>query len=81
MFMAIYSAYDSSDVRGSMPFTGFLTALFKKHGFSIPIDLIMVNPDKPIDNNSLTRSEVQKKKKRKIAASSLEAVAVGIAEL
>ena len=56
IFLAICSAYDSSDARGSMPCTGFLTALFKKHEIFIPVDLIRAEPEKPIDKNSLTRS-------------------------
>ena len=56
MFMAFYFAYDSSDIRSSMPFTRFLTALFKKYDISIPIDLIRIKLEKPINKYSLTRS-------------------------
>ncbi|GFY91105.1 hypothetical protein Acr_07g0013010 [Actinidia rufa] len=54
--------------------------LFKRHEISTPVDLIRTEPEKPIDKNSLTRSEGQKKK-RKLAEGTSEASAVGIAEL
>ena len=44
IFMALCSAYDLFDVRGSVTFTEFHTALFKKNENSIPIDLIRVEP-------------------------------------
>ena len=55
--MALCFAYDSVDIRGFVPFIGFLMALFKKHEISIHIDLIRTKLKKPIDKNSLTRSE------------------------
>ena len=63
-----------------MPFIGFLMALFKKHEISIHVDLIRTELEKPIENNSLSRSKGQRKK-RKLAASSSEAPTVGIVEL
>ncbi|GFY97576.1 hypothetical protein Acr_12g0001170 [Actinidia rufa] len=80
MFMAFCSAYDSSDIRGSVPFIRFLMALFKKYDISIPVDLIRTKQEKPIDKYSLTRSKGQRKK-RKLVASSSEAPIVGIDEL
>ena len=63
MFMSLCVAYNSSDTRGSMPFMGFLTELFKRQGIHIPVDLIMTKLEKPIDRYSLTRSEGQWKKR------------------
>ena len=57
MFMSICVAYNSSDLRRSVPFTGFLTELFKRYGVHIPMDLTRTEPEKPIDRFSLTRSE------------------------
>ncbi|GFY97540.1 hypothetical protein Acr_12g0000810 [Actinidia rufa] len=49
---------------GSMSFTGLLTELFKRHGIPIPIDLTRIEPEKPIDMYSFTRSEGQQKKRK-----------------
>ena len=57
MFMTLCAIYNSSDMRGPVPFTGFLTQLFKRHGVHIPVDLTRTEPEKPIDRYSLTRSE------------------------
>ena len=46
----------------SVPFTGFLTKLFKRHGIHIPMDLIGIEPEKPIDRYSLKRSAGAEKK-------------------
>ena len=54
--------------------------LFKRHKISIPIDLIRTELEKPIDKNSLTQSEGQRKK-RKLAEGTSEASTVGITEL
>ena len=54
MYMALFSAYGSSDPRGSVPFTGFLTELFKRH--DVPI-LTRTEPKKSIDRYSLTQYE------------------------
>ncbi|GFZ04979.1 hypothetical protein Acr_17g0005510 [Actinidia rufa] len=62
IFMALYAAYDSSNPRVSVPFTGLLMELFKRHGVSIPVDLTRIEPEKPIDRHSLTRSEEQQQK-------------------
>ena len=59
MFMSICVAYNSSDLRRSVPFTGFLTELFKRYGVHIPMDLTRTEPEKPIDIFSLTQSEGQ----------------------
>ena len=49
MYMALFSAYGSSDPRGSVPFTGFLTELFKRYDVPILIDLTRTEQEKPID--------------------------------
>ncbi|GFS36308.1 hypothetical protein Acr_00g0045280 [Actinidia rufa] len=49
---------------GSVPFTGFLTELFKRSGVHIPIDFIRIEPDGPIDRASLSQSEGQMKKRK-----------------
>ena len=69
MFLSLYAAYNSFDTREFVSFTGFFTELFMRHGIHIPMDLIMIEPEKPIDRYSLTRSMGQRKKK------SLEAIA------
>ena len=80
MFMSLCTAYNSSDPRGSMPFTSFLIELFKRHGVHIPVDLIRIEPKRPIDRYSLTRSEGQRKKRR-VEAIALEEPSIGMAEL
>ena len=65
---------------GSIPFTGFLTELFKRHGIHIPMDLIRTEPEKPIDRYSLTQSEGHWKKRRLKAIAS-EEPSIGMAEL
>ncbi|GFZ21901.1 hypothetical protein Acr_29g0010630 [Actinidia rufa] len=80
MFMALCAAYDSSDPKGSVSFTGLLTELFKRHGISIPVDLTRTEPEKPIDRYSLTRSEGQQKK-RKLEEGTSEQPSVGIPKL
>ena len=57
MFMSICAAYNSSNLRGSVPFIGFLIELFKRYGVHIPVDLTRTEPKKSIDRFSLTRSE------------------------
>ena len=54
MFLSLCVACNSSDMRGSVPFTEFLTELFKRHGIHIPMDLIRIELKKPIDRYSLT---------------------------
>ncbi|GFS32071.1 hypothetical protein Acr_00g0020660 [Actinidia rufa] len=66
--------------RGSVPFTGFLIELFKRHGIHIPVDLIRTEPEKPINRYSFTRSEGQQKK-RKFEAITLEEPSIGMTEL
>ena len=52
--MTLCAVYNSSDPKESVPFTGFLTELFKRHGVHIPMDLIKIESKKPIDRNLLT---------------------------
>ena len=80
MFMSLCAAYTASDTRGSVPFTGFLTELFKRSGVRIPVDLIKIEPERPIDRSSLSRSEGQRKKRRMEAIAPAEP-SIGMAEL
>ncbi|GFZ19861.1 hypothetical protein Acr_28g0005660 [Actinidia rufa] len=59
---------------------GFLTELFKRSGLYIPVDLIRIEPEKPIDRSSLSRSEGQRKKKR-LKAIAHEEPSIRMAEL
>ena len=76
MYMALFVVYGSSDPRGSVPFTEFLTELFKRHDVPIPIDFTRIELEKSIDRYSLTQSEGQRKKKR-LEASASEQPLVG----
>ncbi|GFS29525.1 hypothetical protein Acr_00g0007090 [Actinidia rufa] len=80
MFLSLCAAYNSSDLRGLVPFTGFLTELFKRHGVHILVDLTRTEPKKPIDKYSLTRSEGQQKKRR-VEAIVFEEPSIGMTEL
>ncbi|GFZ15674.1 hypothetical protein Acr_25g0000830 [Actinidia rufa] len=70
----------ASDKRGSVPFTGFLTELFKRSGVHIPLDFTRIEPEGPIDRASLSRSEGQRKK-RKLEEEAHEGSAIGMGEL
>ena len=79
MFMSLFCIYIFGH-EGFCAFHGFLTELFKRSGVRIPIDLIRIEPERPIDRSSFSRSEGQGKKRR------LEAIApkepsIGMAEL
>ncbi|GFY80991.1 nucleosome assembly protein 1;2 [Actinidia rufa] len=65
---------------GSVPFTGFLTELFKRSGVHIPLDFIRIEPEGPIDRASLSRSEGQRKK-RKLEEEAQEGSAMGMGDL
>ncbi|GFY86447.1 RING/U-box superfamily protein [Actinidia rufa] len=52
------------DARESVPYTIFLTELFKRSGVHIPIGFTRVKSDGAIDRSSLSRSEGQRKKKK-----------------
>ncbi|GFY81041.1 hypothetical protein Acr_01g0008500 [Actinidia rufa] len=80
MFLSLCATYKASDKRGSVPFTGFLTELFKRSGVNIPLDFIRIEPEGPIDRASLFRSEGQKKK-RKLEEEAQEGSAIGMGEL
>ncbi|GFY88798.1 hypothetical protein Acr_06g0007380 [Actinidia rufa] len=71
---------EASDKRGSVPFTGFLTKLFKINGVYIPLDFTRIEPEGPIDRASLSRSEGQRKKK-KLEEEAHEGSAIGMGEL
>ncbi|GFY90888.1 hypothetical protein Acr_07g0010840 [Actinidia rufa] len=70
----------ASDKRGSVPFTGFLTELFKRSRVHIPIDFIRIEPEGPINRASLSRFEGQRKK-RKLEEEAQEESAIGMGEL
>ncbi|GFZ03480.1 hypothetical protein Acr_16g0001040 [Actinidia rufa] len=72
--------WDASNKRGFVPFTGFLTELFKKSGIHIPLDFIRIEPEGAIDKSSLSRSEGQKKK-RKLEEGASEESSMGMVEL
>ncbi|GFS36390.1 late embryogenesis abundant protein, group 2 [Actinidia rufa] len=80
MFLSLCSIYKASDKRGSVPFTGFLTELFKRSGVHIPLDFIRIEPKGPIDRASLSRSEGQRKK-RKLDEEAQEGSAIGMGGL
>ncbi|GFY94939.1 late embryogenesis abundant protein, group 2 [Actinidia rufa] len=80
MFLSLCSTYKASDKRGSVPFTGFLTELFKRSGVHIPLDFIRIEPEGPIDRASLSRSEGQRKK-RKLEEEAQEGSAIGMGDL
>ncbi|GFY87384.1 hypothetical protein Acr_05g0010230 [Actinidia rufa] len=81
MFLSLCATYKASDKRGSVPFTGFLTELFKRSGVHIPLDFIRIEPEGPIDRASLSRSEGQRRKKRKLEEEAQEGSAIGMGEL
>ncbi|GFY91101.1 hypothetical protein Acr_07g0012970 [Actinidia rufa] len=80
MFLSLCSTYKASDKRGSVPFTGFLTELFKRNGVHIPLDFTRIEPEGPIDRASLSRSEGQRKKK-KLEEEAHKGSAIGMGEL
>ncbi|GFS40628.1 hypothetical protein Acr_00g0069570 [Actinidia rufa] len=80
MFMSLCATHTASNTRGSVPFMGFLTELFKRSGVYIPVDLIRIEPKRAIDRSSLSQSEGQKKK-RKLEAITHEEPSIGMAEL
>ncbi|GFS30828.1 hypothetical protein Acr_00g0014400 [Actinidia rufa] len=55
MFLSLCAAYTTSDLRGSMPFIGFLMELFWRSRVRIPLDLIRNEPEGAIDRSSLSR--------------------------
>ncbi|GFS36692.1 hypothetical protein Acr_00g0047450 [Actinidia rufa] len=66
--------------RDPVRFTGVLTKLFKRSGVHIPVDLIRIEPERPIYRSSLSRSKGQRKKRR-LEAIAHEKPSIGIAEL
>ncbi|GFZ14661.1 hypothetical protein Acr_24g0008510 [Actinidia rufa] len=80
MFLSLCSTYKASDKRGSVPFTGLLTELFKRSGVHIPVDFIRSEPEGPIDRASLSRSERQRKK-RKLEEEEQEGSTIGMGDL
>ena len=54
MFLSLCATYKASDKWGSVPFTGFLTELFKRSGVHIPLDFIRIEPEGLIDRASLS---------------------------
>ncbi|GFZ05438.1 hypothetical protein Acr_17g0010100 [Actinidia rufa] len=80
MFLSLYVTYKAADNRVFVPFTGFLTELFKRSGVHIPLDFTRIEPKGAIDRSSLSRSEGQMKK-RKLEAGAYEDSSIGMAEL
>ncbi|GFS33971.1 hypothetical protein Acr_00g0031530 [Actinidia rufa] len=80
MFLSLCDAYNSSDLRRSVPFTGLLTELFKRSGVHIPVDLTRTESEKPINKYSLTQFEGQWKERRVEVIASEESL-IGMAEL
>ncbi|GFZ10931.1 hypothetical protein Acr_22g0003290 [Actinidia rufa] len=80
MFLSLYATYKAADKRGSVPFTGFLTELFKRNGVHIPLDFTRIEPEGAIDRASLSRFEGQRKKS-KLEAGAYEESSIGMAEL
>ncbi|GFS29786.1 hypothetical protein Acr_00g0008460 [Actinidia rufa] len=64
MFLFLCAAHTTSDLKGYVPFTWFLTELFRRNGVCMPLDLIRNEPKGAIDRSSLSRSEGQRKKRR-----------------
>ncbi|GFY91078.1 hypothetical protein Acr_07g0012740 [Actinidia rufa] len=60
--------------KGSVPYTGFLTELFKRSGVHIPIGFTRVEPEEAIDRSSMSRSEGQRKKMKLEAVASEESL-------
>ncbi|GFZ09856.1 hypothetical protein Acr_21g0004550 [Actinidia rufa] len=80
MFLSLCAAHMASNKRGYMPFTGFLTELFKRSGVHIPLDITRIEPEGAIDRFLLSRSEGQRKK-RKLEATAHEKPSMGMAKL
>ncbi|GFS33138.1 hypothetical protein Acr_00g0026560 [Actinidia rufa] len=80
MFMTLCTTYAGGDVRGSVPYTGFLTEMFKRNGVHIRIGFTRVEPEGAIDRSSLSRSEGQRKK-RKLEAIASEESSMGMEDL
>ncbi|GFS40619.1 hypothetical protein Acr_00g0069550 [Actinidia rufa] len=57
MFTTLCATYAGVDARGFVPYTDFLTELFKRSGVHIPIGFTRVKPEGPIDRSYLSRFE------------------------
>ncbi|GFY80851.1 hypothetical protein Acr_01g0006600 [Actinidia rufa] len=80
MFLSLYTTHKFEDKKGFVPFTGFLTELFKRSGVHIPLDFIRIEPKRVIDRSFLSRSEGQRKK-RKLEAGAYGESSIGMDEL
>ena len=80
MFMTLCVAYTGGDARGSVPYTSFLTELFKRSGVHISIGFTWVKPEGAIDRSFASRSEGQRKK-RKLEAVASEESSMGMEDL
>ncbi|GFY95625.1 hypothetical protein Acr_10g0010100 [Actinidia rufa] len=80
MLLSLCAAHTASNKRDSVPFTGFLTELFKRSGVYILVDITRINPEWAIDRSSLSRFEGQRKKRR-LEAGAYEEPPMGMAEL
>ncbi|GFY90866.1 hypothetical protein Acr_07g0010620 [Actinidia rufa] len=81
MFLSFCAAHTASDLRGFVPFMGFLTKLFRRSGIRIPLDLIRNEPEGAIDRSSLSQYKGQRKKRRLEAMAVETDPSIGMAEL
>ncbi|GFZ15794.1 hypothetical protein Acr_25g0002030 [Actinidia rufa] len=80
MLLSLCTAHTASDKSGYVPFTGFLTELFKRSGVHIPLNITKIEPEGAIDRSSLSRSE-RLRKKRKLEVTAHEEPPIDMAEL
>ncbi|GFY91467.1 hypothetical protein Acr_07g0016630 [Actinidia rufa] len=80
MFMSLCATHMALDINGFVPFTGFLTELFKSTGVHILIDLIRIELERPINRSSLSQYEGQRKKRR-LEVIAQEEPSIGMAKL
>ncbi|GFY87464.1 hypothetical protein Acr_05g0011030 [Actinidia rufa] len=80
MFKTLCAAHARGDAIGFVPYTGFLTELFKRSGVHIPIGFTRVELERAIDRSSLSRFEGQRKK-RKLEAVASEVSSMGMEDL
>ncbi|GFS33136.1 hypothetical protein Acr_00g0026550 [Actinidia rufa] len=80
MFMTLCVAHATSYTKGSMPYTSFLTELFKRNGVCIPLGITRVELKGPLIDLHCSQSEGQRKKKR-LEETVYEEPLIGMAEL
>ncbi|GFS38839.1 hypothetical protein Acr_00g0059750 [Actinidia rufa] len=80
MFLSLCVTHKALEKRGLVPFTWFLTKLFKRNGVHIPLDITRTEPKGAIDRSLFSRSKGQRKK-RKLEEGADDESSMGIAEL